>query len=81
MYNYSYTYHPYDDYYYDDLTNDVDTVFVSSNEDIVKVENDGKVTAVGEGEATITVTNSGITDQIIIEVVKLPDAKGNWAGT
>jgi hypothetical protein len=68
-----------------DLTNDAGTIYVSSNQDVVEVENDGKVTAVEEGEATITVTNSGITDQIIIEAEEIPDEipiiKGHWAGT
>ncbi|MGA1841265.1 MAG: MopE-related protein [bacterium] len=66
-----------------DLTNDTCTIYVSSNQDIVQVNNDGKVTAVGEGEATITVINSGISDQIIIKVeYDFPNnIIKNWAGT
>jgi len=45
----------------DDAT-DKDVIFVSGDESIVRVDKDGNVEAVGEGETTITVTSKGNPD-------------------
>ncbi len=52
----------------DDAT-DKDVTFTSSDEAVVKVDEKGKITAVGEGEATITVTSKD--DPTITETIKV----------
>ena len=53
--------------------------FTSSNEKVVKVRQDGLITAVGTGSATITVICNGITKKVQVSVLPFKDVKsGDW---
>ncbi len=54
-----------------DNATDKEVTFESSDEDVVKVDKDGNIEAVGEGEAIITVkTNDGKSDTVKVTVEK-----------
>ncbi len=54
-----------------DNATDKTVTFESSDEKVVKVDKDGNIEAVGDGEATITVkTNDGKTDTVKVTVLK-----------
>ncbi|MBS6953491.1 MAG: Ig-like domain-containing protein [Enterocloster asparagiformis] len=55
-----------------DVVSDESLIYTSSNSDILQVDQNGKLYAKKEGEATITVTAShgGATDGIIIQVIE-----------
>ena len=53
--------------------------FTSSNEKVAKVRQDGLITAVGTGSATITITCAGITKKIQVSALPFKDVKsGDW---
>ena len=55
---------------------DPNLTYVSSNEEVVKVTNAGKVTAAGVGEATVTVTTTDGKEKVITFKVTYPKLEG-----
>ena len=59
-----------------DTTDDVKLTFKSSDENIIKVDENGKIKAIGLGKAKITVTtDTGITSEIEITVTSIASPK------